>query len=201
MATTSSLDIDSLPLPSTLDLPISLPPINGDSEASSSKLDTINQPLPPLPLPIDEYDYGPSTSTEPQLETSVLADGELPRFDEVNQQYEFLRRTLSHSRRRYSARFKRPRPVSRPRENGGEESTLDAPWLSREPEESTLDKPGRIRPPPRSTHQLHQNQRNKAQSARRPHPPHHGNRTGHASTRSVANSEWALIRIFDSSQL
>ncbi|XP_003383206.1 PREDICTED: uncharacterized protein LOC100640398 [Amphimedon queenslandica] len=160
-----------------------------EEEEERPPLDPISQPLPPLTLPIDDYDtqYGPTTSTEPQLESSVLADGELPRFDEVNEQYEFLRRTLSHSRRRYSARFKRPRPVSRPRENG--ESSLDAPWLSREPEESQLDKPGKIRPPPssssRSAHQSQQ--RNKVQSARRPHP-HHGTRAGHTSTRSAVNS-------------
>ena len=203
-ATVDPIDIDSLPLPSTLDLPedlpIGLPPINGGGGGEEPPIDPINQPLPPLPLPIDEYDlqYGPTTSTEPQLESSVLADGELPRFDEVNEQYEFLRRTLSHSRRRYSARFKRPRPVSRPRENG--ESSLDAPWLSREPEESPLDKPGKIRPPSRSTHQSQQ--RSKVQSARRPHP-HHGTRAGHASTRSAVNStgsECALIRNVDSNR-
>ena len=106
--------------------------------------------LSPLPPMLDNYEleYGPVSSTEPQL-APVTDDGELPRFDEIDEQYDFLRRTLSHSRTRYSSRFKRPhpRPQHRPtssteRERGSYaaqrrdeedlQSSLDAPGLSRQ---------------------------------------------------------------------
>lgn len=190
MATNGPVDIDSLPLPSTLDLPSDyasidvgllpqLPPVNISGEVPAQLHDIISS-LPP-PLPIDEYEleyeleYGPSTTTEPELESSTLADGEIPRFDhdEFNtQQYDFLRRTLSHSRRRYSARFKRPRPKSRPQESS-DQSSLDLPGQNRE--ESSLDYP---RSP---DHPLHQQQRSKALSARRPLASQKIRRVGHSS--------------------
>ena len=105
----------------------------------------IHSPLPPM---LDSYaiEYGPVSSTEPEL-APVTDDGELPRFDEINDQYDFLRRTLSHSRTRYSSRFKRPLPRSHnhpassterertsyiaQREGDDLQSSLDAPGLSR----------------------------------------------------------------------
>lgn len=105
----------------------------------------IHSPLPPM---FDSYDleYGPVTSTEPEL-APMTDDGELPRFDEINEQYDFLRRTLSHSRTRYSARFKRPHKQQASSTSEREEQTsLDQPGLRREEEtQSSLDSPSRSR--------------------------------------------------------
>ena len=166
------VDIDSLPLPSSLNLQASsyddegdvnimgllpdLPPVDISGDAPGN-LDQIISALPP-PIPIDTYslEYGPTSSTEPQLEPLPLTeDGEIPRFDEVNDQYEFLRKTLSHSRRRYSARFKRPRPTPQRQEDNDEQSSLDFPGKKRTSNiESNLDTPtGMVHSPP---HHLHQ---------------------------------------------
>lgn len=184
------VDIDVLPLPSSLDLPPSLLPDlpSVDISGGATQLDDIlsSLPLPPQ-LPIDEYEleYGPSTINEPQLEAQ-LTDGEIPRFDEVNEQYEFLRRTLSHSRRRYSSRFKRPRPKSRPND-ATEQSSLDFPGQNRD--ESSLDSGrSRLRSPDHPLHQQHQRS-NKAQSARRPQGQRI-RRVGHSSAyQPRANNE------------
>ena len=105
--------------------------------------------LSPLPPMFDDYEleYGPVSSTEPRL-APATEDGELLRFDEIDDQYDFLRRTLSHSRTRYSSRFKRPHPRSRhqssstERERGSNasqrrheedlQSSLDAHGVSRQ---------------------------------------------------------------------
>ena len=171
------VDIESLPLPSSLNLPSSgldnggdinimgllpeLPPVD-ISEDTPGNLDQIISALPP-PIPIDTYslEYGPTSSTEPQLEPPHLTeDGEIPRFDEVNDQYEFLRKTLSHSRRRYSARFKRPRPTPQRQEDGesDEQSSLDFPGKRRTTNiESNLDNhTSMVHSPSHRTHQQHQ---------------------------------------------
>ena len=166
------VDIDALPLPSSLNLPASsyddegdinimgllpdLPPVDISGDAPDN-LDQIISALPP-PIPIDTYslEYGPTSSTEPQLEPLPLTeDGEIPRFDEVNDQYEFLRKTLSHSRRRYSARFKRPRPTPQRQEDNDEQSSLDFPGKKRTSNiESNFDTPtGMVHSP---GHHLHQ---------------------------------------------
>ena len=140
--------IDNLPLPSTIDLPNHglLPSLTTPLEGSSSILN----PLPPA-LPIDDtygLQYGSSTPTEPQLDPPTTNnDGELPKFDEVNDQYDFLRRTLSHSRRRYSARYKRPRPKSKHEKE--EQTSLDMPGQRRD------ESPYRINEPPgKNSHPL-----------------------------------------------
>lgn len=171
------VDIASLPLPSSLNLPPSdldneedinimgllpeLPPVDISGDVPGN-LDQIISALPP-PIPIDTYslEYGPTSSTEPQLEpTHLTEDGEIPRFDEVNDQYEFLRKTLSHSRRRYSARFKRPRPTPQRQEDreSDEQSSLDFPGKRRTPNnESNLDSPtGMVRSPAHHIRQQHQ---------------------------------------------
>ncbi len=128
--------IDSLPLPSTLDHGI-LPSLSAPFEVDSAILN----PLPP-PLPIDTHSlqYGSSSPSEPQLEhPDSNEDGVLPQFDEVNDQYDFLRRTLSHSQRRYSARYKRPRP--KPQKEKEEQSSLDMPGQRREMSPYRVDQP------------------------------------------------------------
>ena len=112
----------------------------------------VHSPLPPL---LDNYDleYGPVSSTEPEL-APLTDDGELPRFDEINEQYDFLRRTLSHSRTRYSARFKRPHKQQQQQQQQQQssasgidrQSSLDRPGLRRDREQqSSLDSPGMSR--------------------------------------------------------
>ena len=200
------VDINLLPLPSSLDLPTvkasdqdtsddnsflpQLPPVNISGREYPTNLDEIISSLPP-PIPITDAEYGPSSSTEPQLEPLMTEDGEIPKFDEMNAHYEFVRRTLSHSRRRYSARFKRPRPKSNATQPGEGQSSLDFPGKGREPEESSLDAPNRTRSPPSTTqHPLHvqhgQRDRNKAYSARRPPQKEKQQRVGHASERRAS---------------
>ena len=140
--------IDNLPLPSTLDLPLSSHGLLPSLAATTNGGDpSVLNPLPP-PLPIDPYDvqYGPTSVTEPQLEAPSTTDGELPKFDEVNDQYDFLRRTLSHSRRRYSARYKRPRPKPQARDENEDETSLDIPGQRREE-----PSPVKIQPPTKNT--------------------------------------------------
>ena len=142
MATQGDISIiDALPLPSTLDLPEhgqlpSLPATPGDT--------AILNPLPP-PLLFDNYEmqYGPISPTEPQLDPAPnLADGELPKFDGENDRYDFLRRTLSHSKRRYSARYKKPRPIPTSSEDGGQ-SSLDVPGQRRDHSPHRVQSPSR----------------------------------------------------------
>lgn len=118
----------------------------------------IVSPLPPSDhFEIGDEDYGPVSSSEPRLDSpsrSPPRDKDGSQFDQLDDQYDFMRRTLSHSRRRYSARFKRPRPrpaTTRDREGQRDEdvnqSSLDSPEKQRKSVESSLDMPGRIRPP------------------------------------------------------
>ena len=178
------ITIEDLPPPSSLDLPSNTAPLGGNDHGQLPHLPSVNggnfdrmviSPLPP-PLPIDTYSlqYGPVSGTEPQLDSprhSPVRDGEIPKFDEINDQYEFLRRTLSHSRRRYSARFKRPR--ARPQSNDSErnenededQSSLDLPKRRRDPVDRS---PARVRSP--NSHQLHQHQNPKSHTVRGIHP-------------------------------
>lgn len=145
--------IDSLPPPpSSVDFPLGqLPPLlsSGDSPSDSSILN----PLPPPMLPLDTYDlqYGPSSSTEPQLDTPTQ-DGTIPSFDEMDEQYNFLRRTLSHSRGRYSARYKRPRPKPQSPERNDDQTSLDAPGKKREDTEYRIPAPSKSGPHPLAKH-------------------------------------------------
>lgn len=193
-----------------------LPPltIDGLSNKSDGTLNRmIISPLPP-PVPIDTYglEYGPVSESEPQLDSpppSPRLDGEIPRsgFDGINQQYEFLRRTLSHSRTRYSARYKRPRPRPTSRET---ESSLDTPGKLGHPDHTSLDAPGRVRTPLSTTaSSATPTQRHKHTTvrgvhphrdlaARRPH--HHGNRTSTpvtsgGSSELVSNNNYFSIII------
>lgn len=144
--------IDSLPPPSSIvDFPLGqLPPLLpvGDTNGSS-----ILNPLPPPMLPLDAYEsqYGPSSSTEPQLDTPTQ-DGTLPTFDEMDDQINYLRRTLSHSRGRYSARFKRPRPRPQSQEVSDEQSSLDVPGKKREDSEYRIPAPSKSGPHPLAKH-------------------------------------------------
>ena len=157
----TDISIDSLPLPSSIEIPShGLLPLLSVVNGGETMDPLILNPLPP-PVPIDTYDieYGPVSTTEPQLDSPRVSPpppplgGEIPNFDEINDQYDFLRRTLSHSRRRYSARFKRPRPRPQRGDNEEEQSSLDMPGQRRD---SNLETPYHIRPPPSSKeHPLH----------------------------------------------
>ena len=164
-----------------------LPPLTTESRSDKTLTRMIASPLPPS-VPIDTYslEYGPVTESEPQLDSpsnSPKLDGEMPRFDGLNDHYEFLRRTLSHSRTRYSARFKRPRP----RPTSDTESSLDAPGKLRRPDQSSLDAPGKARSPLSTTSVASSSAlRHKHHTVRGVHPqndlvtqraPHHNNRT------------------------
>ena len=120
----------------------------------------ISSPLPPSdPFELDDEDYGPVSSTEPRLASPTRSpshDVGNPQLEQLSERYEFMRRTLSHSRRRYSARFKRPRPrpaADRDRDDDQEvddahddaQSSLDLPNKQRRAVESSLDHPGHVR--------------------------------------------------------
>lgn len=143
--------------------------------------------LSPLPPMLDNYEleYGPVSSTEPQL-APATDDGELPRFDEIDEQYDFLRRTLSHSRTRYSSRFKRPHPRSQHRPTSSTErergsyvshrrneedllSSLDAPGLSRQGNDGAVGQVGRCQTFA-GDHPLRQQQRKPPKQDRRSVP-------------------------------
>ena len=142
--------------------------------------------LSPLPPMFDDYEleYGPVSSTEPQL-APATEDGELPRFDEIGEQYDFLRRTLSHSRTRYSSRFKRPHPRSHHQSSSTErergsyasqrrreedlQSSLDAPGVSRQGNGGAVGQVGRCQTFA-GDHPLRQQQRKPSKQDRRSVP-------------------------------